>query len=357
MKTLLIWLAFISLVLGRWWLMPKSELVVGERVRLTVPTVDFPEYSDSVTILRRGKWEVRIKDYVIWEPGEVLAVEGEWDGRRINSDTVTRCQDCENPSWGEKLLMMGTSYVRRWAVTRFEQTLPEPEASLAAGILLGVRRRMPTEFYNELVNTGTLHIIAASGFNVMVVGGAMIAIFSRVIGRAGGIAVGVVGIWLYVLLAVASASVVRAGIMGSLTLMAFYWGRVAEAKKLFGMAAGGMLLVNPLYIVDVGFQLSIAATWGLLYLGPILDARLKTDHLKIVKEYLVPTLAASVATAPIILYHFGRVSVLSPWVNLLVLPVVPLTMLLAAVTLVAAPVAYLLYVPLWGIVSVIRWWG
>lgn len=348
MKILLIWLVFISLLTLRWYYLPKNELVEGERVKLTVPTVDFPEYSDSATILRRGKWEVRIKDYVEWTPGEVIRIEGEWDGTRVNSDAVTRCHDCKNISWGDKVLI-GISNIRRWAVTRLEQTLPEPGASLAVGILLGVRRRMPAEFYQSLVKTGTLHIIAASGFNVMIVGGALMAILGRLLGKRIGIGAGVGGIWLYVLLSGGSASVVRAGIMGSLTLMAYYWGRPTEAKRLLFFAVGIMLFVNPLYIVDIGFQLSIAATVGLLYLSPRVNSWLG--------EYLYPTLAASVATAPIIWWHFGGVSLISPLINLIVLPAVPVVMLLSLVTLIIPWVGYLVYVPLWWMVTVIGWWG
>lgn len=347
MKILLVWLACISVIGLRWYYLPKNELVVGERVRLTVPTVDFPEYSDSATILRRGKWEARIKGYVTWEPGEEVLVEGEWDGKRVNSNEKIGIRK-EEIGFIDKTLI-GVSYVRQWAVTRLEQVLPEPEASLAAGILLGVKRQMPQEFYQSLVKTGTLHIVAASGFNVMVVGGALMAILSRLLGRGVGIGAGVAGIWLYVVLAGGSASVVRAGVMGSLTLMAYYWGRPTEAKRLLWVAAGVMLVFNPLYIVDIGFQLSVAATVGLLYFSPRVNSWLG--------EYLYPTLAASVATAPIIWYHFGRLSLISPLVNLLVLPAVPGVMLLAAITLVVPWVGYLAYVPLWWMVTVIGWWG
>lgn len=367
MKTLLIWLACISVIGVRWYYLPKSELVVGERVRLMVPTVDFPEYSDSATMLRRGKWEARIKGYVAWEPGEVVIVEGEWDGQTVISNQEIGIRK-EDVGLIDKT-MIGISYVRKWAVTRLEQTLPEPESSLAVGILLGVKRRMPQEFYNALVKTGTLHIIAASGFNVMVVGGALMALAVRVVGRAGGIGVGVVGIWLYVLLAGGSASVVRAGVMGSLTLMAYYWGRPSEARRLLWVTVGVMLLFNPLYIVDIGFQLSITATAGLLYMpfnkqSPMTNKQTIGTNNPISKiinglaiDYLYPTLAASVATAPILWWHFGRVSLISPLVNLLILPVVPLVMLLSGVTLVVPWAGYLAYVPLWWMVTVIGWWG
>lgn len=352
MRTLLTWLVFTSLVVGRWWTMPKTGFTVGDRVRITVPTVDFPEYTDSQTVLHRGNWEVRIKDYVEWEPGEQVTVTGVWDGKGVvvGEGGVNSASSDLN---GVDKLLVGVSRVRKWAVARLEQALPEPEASLAVGILLGVRRRMPPEFYQSLVNTGTVHVVAASGFNVMVVAGALMAVAIRLVGRTGGIGVGVAGIWLYVLLAGGSASVVRAGIMGTLTMIVYYWGRVAEARRLLWVAAGVMLLVNPLYIVDIGFQLSVAATWGLLYVGPWIELRMWPWA----KEYLAPTLAASLSTAPIIWYHFGRLALISPLVNLLILPMVPLAMLLSAVTIIVPWIGYLAYVPLWWVVEVVGWWG
>jgi len=139
MKRLLVWLVFISVIGVRWYYLPNDELVVGERVRLTVPTVDYPEYSDSKTILRRGKWEVRIKDYVEWEPGEVVAVVGEVT--RLGNSNIVISENAEirrgeNITWGDKVLI-GMSYVRRWAVGRLERILPEPESSLSAGVLVG----------------------------------------------------------------------------------------------------------------------------------------------------------------------------------------------------------------------------
>ena len=224
-------------------------------------------------------------------------------------------------------------------------------SSLAAGILLGVKGQMPYEFYQQLVSTGTLHIVAASGFNVMIVASVLMQVLSKLLAKGWAIAGGVVGIGVYVLLSGASASVVRAGIMGSLTLMAYYFGRPAEARRLLWVTAGVMLLFDPLYLMDIGFQLSFAATAGLLYLAPAMQ---KLPQIPLLKEYLYPTLAASAATIPIILYHFGRVSWISPLVNMLVLPLVPLIMLLSALTLLGGQVvAWLAYVPLSWIVQMI----
>lgn len=373
MKKLKLALVFISFFLVRYWFVRDDVLSKGTRVRLTIPTIDFPEYTETQTIIKRGKWEVRIKGYTEIMPGEVVMVEGNWDGKKIISDTVTRCHEeqCSEVSLIDKVLI-GISYVRRWAVGRLKTQLPEPMASLAAGILLGIKARMPREFYEALVKTGTLHIVAASGFNVMIVATLLMNIFGKIWKKGVAIAAGIGGIIFYVLIAGGSASVVRAGIMGSLTLMAYYWGRPAEAKWLLWVTAGLMLLVDPMMLTDVGFQLSVVATIGLLYVEPWLEVQIKTQIAKRktimqneltiqsgkwAREYLLPTLAATVATAPVIALHFGRVSVIGIAVNMLILPVVPLIMLLASLALIVPGVSYLLYVPLWWVVGVIRMFG
>jgi competence protein ComEC len=321
-----------------------------------------PEYSDTQTIIRSGIWYIAIPGYIEIIPGNRVSFVGQVEPKMLMGQT--RQIVMKEPKFEvlevlpeisifNKLIITLSEHRERW-VRVFQQRLPEPMASLGAGILFGVNGQIPREFYDALVKTGTLHIVAASGYNVSIVAQVLIKMFGSVFTRGLAVEIGVIGILLYVLLAGSSASVVRAGIMGGLTLIAYYFGRPTEAKRLLWMAAGIMLLINPLLLLDIGFQLSVGATGGLLYLAPLMK---KFPQHHFLKEYLYPTLAATVATLPIILYHFGRVSWISPMVNMLVLPVVPLIMLLSAITLVFKPVAYLLYVPLWVMVYVIKIFG
>lgn len=342
------------------------------KVRYTAMILQKPEYTDSQTIIRSGMWYLKLKGYAVIIPGSRVSFVGEVVPKVLGSKTIqivmkdptfevvghTGCEGL--PHTG--CVMIALWKLREKWVLILEKSLPEPMSSLAAGILLGVKGQMPREFYDQLVNTGTLHIVAASGFNVMIVASVLMRIASKVWRRGIAILIGTLGIFGYVLVAGASASVVRAGIMGSLTLIAYYLGRPSEAKRLLWVSGGLMLLSNPLYIFDIGFQLSFMATAGLLYIEPLIPKLQRTEPCnyggaKFLSEYLYPTLMASVATMPIIWYHFGRVSWVSPLVNMLVLPIVPLIMLLSAWTLVIPPVSYLLYVPLWWIVWVIRLFG
>jgi ComEC/Rec2-related protein len=281
MKQLKILLVFISLFVWRWVSLdsPLPESWTPEsKVRFTARVLERPEYTDSQTIIRKEIWYIPIKGYAEIIPGSQVTFTGKVEPKLLMNQ-VTRIvmvdpifevlaeKDGEQAYRISSVVVWLGGWREKW-VRVLEKTLPEPMSSLAAGILLGVKGQMPYEFYQQLVSTGTLHIVAASGFNVMIVASVLMALASKLWKRGVAIGVGVVGIVIYVLLAGASASVVRAGIMGSLTLIAYYFGRPGEARRLLWVTAGLMLLFTPLYIVDIGFQLSVAATAGILYVEP-----------------------------------------------------------------------------------------
>ncbi|PIW08435.1 hypothetical protein COW38_00800, partial [Candidatus Collierbacteria bacterium CG17_big_fil_post_rev_8_21_14_2_50_45_7] len=308
----------------------------------TATILEEPEYSDSKTIVRSGSWYIALDGYTPIIPGSRVRFEGIVEPqiqlgkvtRVVMKNAIIKSHGRTRGSAPTNIMIMLGHWRKAW-VGQLQRTLPEPMASLSGGILLGVKAQMPRDFYQALVNTGTLHVIAASGFNVSVVAAVLMGVLMRVVSRGWAIGGGIGGIVVYVLIAGASASVIRAGIMGSLTLIAYYLGRPTEARRLLWVSAGIMLLASPLMLLDVGFQLSVAATAGLLYLEPwikILSSSvgMTTYVQSILANYLYPTLAATIATLPVILWHFGTVSWISPIVNLLVLPIIPLIMGMSA---------------------------
>lgn len=217
--------------------------------------------------------------------------------------------------------------------------LPEPEAGLLTGILLGMESGIDPALYDQFNRTGVSHIIVISGFNITIVAGLMTAIFGRLLGPKRAFWPVVAGIVLYVLLVGADAVVVRAGLMGILVVWAAYLGRQSTAVISLFVAGFLMTLANPLTLWDVGFQLSFVATLSLIIfatpmsqrfeaaLRPRLPAGSASTLIGFLNDALIVTLAATILTLPLIAYYFGRVSIVSPLTNLLVLPVQPPVMI------------------------------
>lgn len=134
----------------------------------------------------------------------------------------------------------------------------------------------------------------------------------------------------------ASSSIIRAAIMGLLLLVSSLLGRLYSVTPALIFTASIMIAQSPLIIFyDVGFQLSFLATVGIVYGLPLLESLTpKISSLLGVKTALLVTLSASIITAPLLLYQFQSISLISPLVNLLILPLVPITMLLGAVSLI-----------------------
>jgi competence protein ComEC len=207
--------------------------------------------------------------------------------------------------------------------------LPEPEASFLAGLLLGERRGLPEDLQQAFKRAGVMHILAISGYNISIIIVWLSAIafwfyFSRreVFWLLSG------ALLLFVCLTGASASVVRAALMGWLVLLAQTNERLSQPRYVLALAAALMTWINPRILWwDVGWQLSFAATWGLLYLAPQLEKRiLFWSKFGGLRSNLISTLSAIVLTLPLSLYYFGQLSVVAPLANLLILPLVPLAM-------------------------------
>jgi competence protein ComEC len=241
--------------------------------------------------------------------------------------------------------------------------LHEPQASLLTGILLGVETGIPPELLADFSATGTTHIIAISGFNFAIIAGMLSALGTRLFGRARSFYFALAGIVLYTLLIGASGAVVRAAVMGALYAWGVHLGRQTHALNSTLAAALLMTAWNPHWLWDLGFQLSFAATLGLVLFTDPLQRRfrsllarlLPSDWVEPVSafldEALVVTTAAQITTLPIILYHFRQLSLVTLLTNLLVLPVQPAVMLWGGL----ATVAGLIWLPLGRVLGWVAW--
>jgi competence protein ComEC len=219
----------------------------------------------------------------------------------------------------------------------YAKFLPEPEASLVAGIVLG-SGDLPYQFRQDLIETGLIHIVVASGFNVMIVGMVIMELSFYIFRRGGATVVAIVTMFLYSLLAGFDPPVVRAFIMGSLVLLGLSLGRGTSSLWSLGVACLLMILMDPSIILSISFQLSIAASFGLIAIPPKIEGLMERffDNewlMGLLKVGFVPTISAQIMTLPLIFYYFGRIAWWGFLSNVFVLPVIPVLMMIGVVFL------------------------
>ncbi len=252
------------------------------------------------------------------------------------------------------LLMTHLLWFKEQSMEHINRIIAEPYAAFLAGLLVGARRGIPEYILEAFSRTGVTHIIAISGSNITIISAVCIG-FLRYLGihhkRAFWITS--VGILLFVLLTGASASVVRAGIMGMLVLFSTYVGRTSRMTNGLVFTASVMCLWNPLILVyDVGFQLSFLATIGIVYIQPVLSLYLaRVSSVFGLKDALVTTVSAMITTTPLIVYQFGRISIIAPLANVLILPAIPLTMAIGfmatVISFISISLAQFIVAPAW----------
>lgn len=218
---------------------------------------------------------------------------------------------------------------------KLRENIREPEASLGLGMLIGEKHALPKSLLDVFKRAGIIHLVVLSGYNIALVSQFFTKIFSflPILYRtsAGGVA-----ILLFVLMTGGGASAIRAAIMAIIALIGIATGRTYDAGRALFVAGFLMVLENPnVLIFDPSFQLSFLATLGLIYLSPIISARLGKWKPAGIRELLAQTLSTQIVVLPLLVYLSGAVSIVALPVNLLVLPSVPFAMIGSFVTGIA----------------------
>ena len=332
-----------------------------------------PDYRDTYTNLRiavqkvdtgdselpvHGLILVRVTNNQIFHYGDALRFRGKLKTPPTNEDFsyqdylaaqniysyVTNAEVTVLPEKGGNPIIAALYAFKDKSLENIYRMFPDPESSLLAGILLGVDTGLTKELQQAFKNTGTAHIIAISGFNISIIAGIFFAFFARFLGDRRGAIVAIVGIVLYTFIVGADAAVVRAAVMGSLALFAKQVGRRQTALNTLLVVAAAMCVWNPLYVWDVGFQLSFFATLGLiLYATPFsqfanqiivkyFPASAAEKIAELFSEFVLLTLAAQLTTIPIMAYHFQRISLVSFIANPFILPAQPAVMILGGLS-------------------------
>lgn len=243
--------------------------------------------------------------------------------------------------------------VRRWLLDGLVGTVPEPEASLGAGILLGVRAGIDPAIRDAFAVAGLSHVVAISGWNVAIVVALIASATRRLRERMGPIMPAVLAatsVCVYVILVGASPAVVRAALMAGALMAARVGGSQSHAGSALMAAVVVMLVVTPTALWDIGFQLSALATGGLILWAAPLESRLGRWP-PWIRTPVALTIAAQLATLPILLATFGQVSLVAPLANVIVVPLIPAVMAGAGFASLVGAIGTVLPLPLVDLAS------
>lgn len=214
---------------------------------------------------------------------------------------------------------------------RLDESVPQPAEALATGVLLGDDGAMTDSTRAAFRSAGLSHITAVSGWNVALVAGLFVVVGQRLrLDRRLWMSTALAGVWAFALIVGLQGSVSRAAVMATLFLVASWRGRPSDALSSVLWATALMIIIEPSMQHDIGFQLSVAATLGIVLGMPYLDRAAW-----LVESLAVPAIA-EVSVAPLLLYHFGSFSLVSPLANLLVGPLIPPVMFGAMAVVIAS---------------------
>ena len=285
--------------------LPTGEIVF-------VQTVGYPEhnYGDKISVFGKLKVKLLSKNH------QILTL------------SFPKIESVKN---SENYFLAIINSIRQKIIVDFQSILPKDSAALLLGIVFGIKVDFSKTFLANLKTVGVMHVIAASGMNVTMVGGFFFYIFSLVLKRQWAIILSVTGILFYDCLAGFQASIVRASVMAIIAFSAQILGKQRDGLYALCLTALVMLFWQPNYLTDIGFQLSFAATLGIL----VIPRFLKRFENGITSD-LITTISAQITTLPILVSGFGVYSLWSIVVNALVLWTVPILMILGGLAAILA---------------------
>ena len=216
--------------------------------------------------------------------------------------------------------------IRNWFSERIRRLVKEPEVNLGLSYLLGMKSGLPDDLSESLRMVGLVHIVVASGAHLSILVGIARKIFGR-ISRFSGLLFSIIFVVFFMAMVGFTPSILRAGMMSILTLLAWYVGRKFAPWRIILIVAAFTLMINPMFIINLGWLLSFASYAGIMILGPRLTRFFYGEKKpRFIAETIITTVSATLTTLPIILYYYGMISLISVIANLLILPTLPYAM-------------------------------
>jgi ComEC/Rec2-related protein len=345
-------LVFAAFMVG-WWRGGMVMRTYRDNLALAHHTITVAGYASSDGIYADHKQLSFDIQHARVLPDEVAGVGGEpvagsvavsgFGAAAVNKGDYIQVTGTLHPSRGSHTFTMGfaalqVSPVKVQGLNRIRQrfsagmysALPEPLGSFAMGLLIGQRSTIPKDLYDMLTVVGLTHIVAVSGYNLTII----ISAVRRLLGKRSkfqSLAVSLAMIAGFLTVTGLSASIVRAALISTLSLLAWYYGRRIRPVLLILFTAAVTALWNPFYLwSDIGWYLSFLAFIGILIIAPLVSSWLfGRAKPSVLAGLIIETVAAEIMTLPLIMFVFGRFSVIGLAANLVVVPFIPLAMLLS----------------------------
>jgi len=371
--------------------LPKLDLRDGQKVRVTGTLSEEPQAAGNQQKFQLGQFEIVAKRYPEYHFGDSVAVTGKVQTRPLATDSFPLLSFI-SPLVSYKTYQLnqpdikriagvtgikGVRSVRGFAIKLrvrllkiFNRVFPRPLDGIVAGIVLGDKSMIPPDFWLKLKQTGTLHIMVASGMNIAMFSQGMLKFFLLFFKRRLAICCLLVVIWFYSIMTGLAPPMIRAATMMSLIYLGSIFGRETEGGRILLITGLLMIFGSPFLLFDVSFQLSFMATAGLVWIQPLFKKqRMTNNQISKPKQYLnsnaqnqkcfgslefsnlklfgiwclrfgyfrplslvkrvvesdnfTSSLAAQIATLPILVVNFGQMNLLSPLINLIILWTIP----------------------------------
>ena len=215
---------------------------------------------------------------------------------------------------------------RNWFAERVKSQVAEPEVNLGLSYLLGMKTGLDENLETNLRTIGLTHVVVASGAHLSIMVGVARKIFGK-LSRFLGVGVALIFVIFFMAVVGWTPSIMRAGMMSILGLLMWTVGRKFMAWRIILLVMAATLMMDPMYLMNLGWQLSFASYAGIMILGPMLTRFFYGKRKpKFVASTVLTTLAATLLTLPITLYNFGAVSLISVLPNMIILPTLPYVM-------------------------------
>lgn len=264
---------------------------------------------EGKTFLRIGRYRVSLNESVSLNPGDWVSIQGVYQDEYI--------KEAEVVNYSRRPVI--TDNLRSKIVSFFSNTLHEPHAAVVSGVLLG-SNSLNRDFKNKLLESGTYHLVVASGSNISIVAACVFGVVILALPRQVALSLVILVVWLYSALTGLDAPIVRAASMVTILYALQIMGRTIKSYWALIISCLLMIVVNPLWLWDVGFYLSSVATLSIILFEPLIYRLIpkKEGFLSYIAKLFSVSIAAQIGVLPVIFLLFHELKIIGVLTTVLV---------------------------------------